>query len=72
MEELRVEEDRSQDSLVRHVGVQSMDIHHPPFPFPFFPPNFQNYQNVCGSSVGFGVGLGARESFDRMDAPTEP
>jgi hypothetical protein len=62
-------EDTSQEYVVRHAGVQDLKIHRPPIPFPFFPPN---YQNVWGSFVGSGVGLGSGEGCDRVYAPTSP
>jgi hypothetical protein len=51
----------------RDAGVHGLGIHRPPIPFPFFPPNFQN---VWGSSVGLGVGLGLRDGCDFGYAPT--
>jgi hypothetical protein len=53
----------------RDAGVHSLGIHRPPIPFPFFPPNFQN---VWGSNVGLGVGLGLRDGCDSGYAPRSP
>ena len=62
-------QDTREDVVGQDAGVHGVDIHRPPIPFPFFPPNFQN---VWGSSVGLGVGLGLREGCDPVYAPTSP
>ena len=61
-------EDTSQECVVR-PGVEDLDIHRPPIPFPFFP---TNYHHVWGSSVGSGVNLSSGEGCDHVYAPTSP